>query len=135
MPLLKTTLPTTAYTHHRHLVCFLSSSAHLLSLSRPRPQQRAHAEQEHHTLTAPHTVIWTYTRDQVQNLCGDSSFVRTGGHGPPLPACQTFARYDTDGYWLVTGFSGDGSSWKRFASVQSCVIAIRRTDGRAGLVP
>ncbi|KAK7742048.1 hypothetical protein SLS53_004634 [Cytospora paraplurivora] len=79
--------------------------------------------------------IWTYTRDQVQNLCGDSSFVKVNDYGPPLSACQTFARYNTDGYWFVTGFSDDGLSWKRFASVQSCVIAIRRTDGQTGLVP
>lgn len=55
--------------------------------------------------------------------------------GPLLSACKVFAKYNTDGYWLVTGFDSHGSHWKRFASVQSCVVAIRRTDGKTDQVP
>ncbi|KUI59357.1 hypothetical protein VP1G_06604 [Cytospora mali] len=79
--------------------------------------------------------IWTYTRDHDQNLCGNSNFVKVDDSGPLLSACKTFTRYNTDGYWLVSGFQRDSSSWMRFASVQSCVIAIRRTDGQTDQVP
>lgn len=113
-----------------------------MSIPNPRDCSRIGRKASRPLRTRPrflhtHTVIWTYTRDQDQNLCSLSGFVEVGGggDGPLLSACKIFTKYNTDGYWLVTGFDSGGLDWKRFASVQSCVIAVRRTDGRTDQVP
>ena len=84
----------------------------------------------------PGAVTWTNSKSP-QNLCGDSSFVTSeDGKGPSVADCKTFLDYvkDRQGFWLVTAF-GSPDSWKEFARVESCVIAVRHTNSATGTIP
>lgn len=85
---------------------------------------------------SPRDFVWTETKDERQDLCGDSTFgtASSPGGGAPVSDCQTLVDYankpENWGYWTVTGpWGGDGLTWNEFDVLHDCKIAVRHVDG------
>ncbi|PSS00977.1 hypothetical protein BD289DRAFT_285495 [Coniella lustricola] len=107
--------------------------------------------------------VWTDTEPHLQNLCGDSTFTESADSTSSnaetadnenekgadtqvanadvirIEDCRAFVNTmkARNGYWLVTGFSGEGAmtTWEEFATLASCKMGVRRRDDGTHIVP